>query len=92
MRTVIRSQRFERDCLELDPSVRRIDEILEGIEWAIAQRAEDWPMVDDTGFRVIKTAWFPNAPTLLVLFSIEGPSDCILQRVLVSPAESEDVV
>lgn len=90
MRTVIRSQRFERDCLEVNPNVRRVDEILEGVEWAIAQRADNWPLVNGTGFRAIKTACFPDAPTLLVLFTIEGPCDCVLQRLLVAPDESED--
>lgn len=92
VRTVRRSDVFEQQADELNPTVKRLDSQLRGVEWAVATRPELFPEIPGTDVRHIKTRPFPAAPPLRILFTIEDEDTCTLQYVeeMPEPAEEED--
>ena len=77
-RRVERSAQFWRCYAELKPSVPRMDEILEGIEWSIMVDPEGWRKVPDTQLWGAWSDPFPDAPTLAVYFTIDDPGQCTM--------------
>ena len=95
MRTVIRARLFEAMVRsQLHPDVRRCDEVLMGVEWAIAVNAEAFPLLGhDTDLRAVKTTRFPDVPPFVVYFTIDDEHICTLQglHVIETYATEDDV-
>ena len=91
-RTIRRASLFEEQASRIDADVRRFDEQLMGIEWAVAARAEVFPLIPLTTLRMAKTRPFPDAPALRVFFTVDDAHYCTLQAVEVigDPAGDED--
>jgi hypothetical protein len=65
----------------LHPSIQRCDEVLEGVEWAIAHHAERQTEVPGTTLRVIRTRPFPDIPPLRIYFQIDDADTCTLLAI-----------
>lgn len=92
IRTVRRSDVFAEQAEALNPSAKRLDDQLRGVEWAVATRPEIFPQIPATEVRHIKTRPFPAAPPLRILFTIDDEDTCTLQYVerMPEPAAEED--
>ena len=67
---------------EFHTHARRVDEVLESIEFAIAQDAESFHQVQDTRLRIAFAAPFPGViPRLWVFFTIDDEDYCTLRAV-----------
>jgi hypothetical protein len=80
-RTVRRSDLFEQFCKSIEPDTERLDEILRGVEWAIATRAEVFPLLPFTALRMAKTDPYPRVKALRILFTIDDEDTCTLQYI-----------
>ena len=69
LRTIRESTRFTRERDELNPNVRRMDEILEGICWIIVRDPEQGQQTAAEGIRAIPTTHLPGAPALVLYYS-----------------------
>lgn len=78
LRTIRRSPLFESSVEDL-ASVRRLDEILEGVEWALANDPERFTEVPHTTLRVIPTDPFVNIPALRIYYRIEDDDHVCLE-------------
>ena len=68
MREIIEDLRFF-DQLESLGNIRRLDQALEGVTWAIALDAEGFPIVECTS-RLAKTRAMGDLPAFGILFDI----------------------
>jgi hypothetical protein len=84
MRSIIREHKFEELCKEVHPSVPRMDEHLEAVEWALSCDPLQFPEIPGTRLRQIKTAAVGDIPGLRVLFTVEEKT-CTLRWVEVDP-------
>jgi hypothetical protein len=90
-RTVRYSATANDQIGEIEPDAARFDEVLRGVEWAIATNPEECYTIPRTDVRVIKTRFFPQAPPLLFYFVIDDENHATVLEVHRSPeAEEED--
>ncbi len=67
---------------ELQTDTRRVDEVLEPVEYAIAQDAESFHQVQDTPLRIAVADPFPGViPRLWIYFTIDDEDYCTLRAV-----------
>jgi hypothetical protein len=60
----------------------RVDEVLEPVEYAIAQDAESFHQVQDTQLRIAVAVPFPGViPRLWIYFTIDDEDYCTLRAV-----------
>ena len=52
-------------------SAKRLDEVLNGITWALSRRPESFPKVEGLDLYVAKTEDAPDAPALRVWFTFD---------------------
>jgi hypothetical protein len=65
---------------ELQPDTRRVDEVLEPVEYAIAQDAESFHQVQGTELRIAIADPFPGViPRLWVYFTVDDEDYCTLR-------------
>ncbi len=76
-RTVRRSHEFEEQAAQIEPDVRRFDEVMHGVEWEVAADPYQFPLVEATMLRVVTTEAFPETPTLRVFFTISDDEETI---------------
>lgn len=81
LRTLIREATFEQSASQIDHDLHRLDAQLEGLELAIARGAERFTQVSGTLLRIALTRPFPEAPELMILFTIDGVDTCTLRWV-----------
>ena len=66
----------------LHTDTRGVDEVLEPIEYAIAQDAESFHQIQDTELRIAVAEPFPGVmPRLWVYFTIDNEDYCTLRTV-----------
>lgn len=75
MRTIIEEDLFRRQKSKLRISVKRLDEILEGITWALSKRPEAFHNVPGTNLHLIKTDPFSALPALHVWYKFDD--ECV---------------
>ncbi|MFN0145964.1 MAG: hypothetical protein ACKVT1_05595 [Dehalococcoidia bacterium] len=61
---------FEAQRDEINPDVRRMDEVLDGLMWALGHGADVFPVVTGT-LRRARTDPYPGAPALRLWFTID---------------------
>ncbi len=67
---------------EFHPDTRRVDAVLELVEFAIAQDAESFHQVQDTALRIAVADPFPGViPRLWIYFTIDDEDYCTLRAV-----------
>jgi hypothetical protein len=67
---------------EFHTDTRRVDEVLEPVEFAIAQDAESFHQVQDTPLRIAVADPFPGViPRLWIYFTIDDEDYCTLRAV-----------
>lgn len=72
IRTVIEDKRFEEQKKKITPDVRRFDEILFGVAWAVARGPEQFPQaLEKPDIRVIKTDPLAGIPRLRIFFTFD---------------------
>jgi hypothetical protein len=69
IRTVIRERLFDEQLNGLAINHRRIDHVLSGIEYGLANHPELFPKVPSSGDSMVKTYFYPNAPAVRILFT-----------------------
>ncbi|MFD1516368.1 hypothetical protein [Pseudonocardia yunnanensis] len=72
MRDVRESALFTEQCQQLGLEVKRLDEVLESVVWAVANAAEDLQTVPGSPLGWIATDPWPGVPEMIVLFRIES--------------------
>jgi len=88
-RTVQESEVFAACCKELSPTAKRLDEILEGVIWAISTAPEKLPEVQGTSLRIVTTDPYPDAPAMTVYFRIDNDDFCTLMWIEESTVQPE---
>lgn len=69
VRTIVETREFERQRLVVMPDIRRFDEIMRGVYWALSTRPEAFPAVSDgSNIHVLKTAEFTDVPPLRIFY------------------------
>jgi hypothetical protein len=76
-RTVRRSHEFEEQAAQIEPDVRRFDEVMAGVEWGLAADPYQFPLVTGTLLRVVTTEAFPETPALRIFFTISDDEETI---------------
>lgn len=67
---------------EFHTDTPRVDEVLEPVEFAIAQDAESFHQVQDTQLRIAVADPFPNViPRLWIYFTVDDEDYCTLRAV-----------
>lgn len=90
-RTVIRDHAFEQAARGLHPDIKRCDEVLVGVEWAVASYAEKHPQIPGTTLRLIKTDALGDTPPLRIYFTIDDDETCTLRYIEKVEASVTDV-
>jgi hypothetical protein len=80
-RTVVRDPIFEQLAQRLHPDVRRCDEVLMGVEWAVATNAEWFSLIPGTRLRMVITEPVGDVGALRVFFTIDDAETCTLRYV-----------
>jgi len=80
VRTIRYSERWEQCLKAVGPLAERLEEILMGVEWAVAENAEDYgDEVPGTNLLIALTDPFPGAPALVVFYSIEDEDYAVME-------------
>ena len=69
-RTVIETATYEAQRDAIMPDIRRFDEIMRGVYWALSTRPEVFPSVDQNNptIHVLKTDAFNDLPRLRIFY------------------------
>lgn len=89
MRTLYESAHYSECCTKIEPDAARLDESLRYPLHMISYRAEAFPEIPETSLRRVRTNDFPNAPALLLYFSIDDEDSCTLHSLEPLPVEPE---
>jgi len=68
-RTIRQEPKFNEQLEALGISYRRLDEVLEGVCFALAREPERFSRIPGTQLSIIKTPVYPNAPSLRIFFT-----------------------
>lgn len=80
MRTIRYSPGWETCVETTTPLAPRLDEVLEGVEWAVASNAEAYgDEIDGTDLKVALTDPFTDAPALACYFRIENGDYAVME-------------
>ena len=72
VRTVVETQEFERQRSAIMPDVRRFDEIIRGVYWALSTQPEAFPSVSrGSNIHVLKTDEFADVPRLRIFYRFD---------------------
>lgn len=72
VRTVVETQEFERQRNAVMPDIRRFDEIMRGVYWALSTRPEVSPLVSHgSEVHVLKTDEFAGVPRLRIFYRFD---------------------
>lgn len=78
--TVVRSDTFDSSAADVEPDVERLDEIIRGIEWAVATAPASFPeLFPGAGIRIVLT----GPPNLRTYYSYDpdAPDTCTLRWI-----------
>lgn len=89
MRTLYESAHYSECCAKIEPDAARLDEALRYALYLISERAEAFPEIPGTPLRRARTNDFPDAPALLLFFTIDDADSCTLQSLEPLPIEPE---
>jgi len=70
-RTIRESKEYQHRLELIQPDVRRIDEQLRGIMWALSCKPDVFPRVDNTKLRRVLTDPWPDAPGVRIYFTFD---------------------
>jgi hypothetical protein len=81
LRSVIESEHFARLCREIAPDVRRLDEQLRGVVWAIARNPEGFTRISGD-FYVVETFMpLEGEEYVFIYYTIDDENTCTLQWI-----------
>jgi hypothetical protein len=70
-RGIVESELFRAQCNGISPDVRRMDDILDALYWALYENAEQFfRVLPDRNLWLAKTDPFPGSPALRIWFSL----------------------
>jgi hypothetical protein len=85
------SERFAREKDAIQPDGRRFDEVIDSFCWDVSTRAERFPTIDGTPFRIIRTRpGLGGCPGLRVLFTVDNDDHRTLHSVEVLEDQTPD--
>ena len=77
-RTIREDPAYTAQAQALAPNTQRLDEILEGLVWAVCTEPSIFPLMRDTGMRLVKTDPYPGALPLRIFFTWDEDDNCTL--------------
>ncbi len=72
MRTIRECREYVEQYEKLGLEIRRLDEVRESVDWALARHPETFVEVPDTNLRLLPTAEFPEVPALMLHYRLVG--------------------
>jgi hypothetical protein len=87
-RQVIQDQTFDEQAALLARNTKRLDDIIDGAIWMIANHAEDSAIIEGN-LRVVFTDPFPDAPAMRIFFTITDANNCTVHWIEYLEAEDE---
>jgi len=72
LRTIRECREYVEQYEKLGLEIRRLDEVRESVDWALARHPETFTEVPATDLRVLPTAEFPEVPELVLYFRVVG--------------------
>jgi hypothetical protein len=88
IRQIVYDQTFLEQAALLKSDAKRLDELLDGALWLIANHAEECAVVEGD-LRVAFTDSFPDAPAMRIFFTISDTNSCTLHWVEHLPEDDE---
>jgi hypothetical protein len=77
-RTIREEKLFLQQKKKLKHSARRLDEILDGVTWAMCRKPESFPGVPGTRLYLAKTDDFPGTPAIHIWFTFDEETVLLL--------------
>lgn len=78
-RTVVETRTYESQRDTITRDVKRFDEIMRGVYWALSTRPEAYPAIaPDSSIHVLKTAPFNAIPRLRIFYRFDDSSTYLL--------------
>jgi hypothetical protein len=71
LRTIRQEPKFDDQIKTLGISHSRLDEVLDGVCFALARHPESFENVKGTNLSILKTAVYPGAPSLRIFFTYD---------------------
>ena len=91
LREIVEEQTFAEQVKVITPDIRRFDEIMSGVTWALARKPEDFSVADEiSGLRVVKTDSWNGSPGLRIFFKFDDVQTRLCWVESISPDEIED--
>lgn len=82
-RQIVESEQFSSAKSLLFPNIKRLDDMLNGITWALARHPEEFPCVPCTSLYMAATDPFPDAPAIRVWYTFDDGNVTMLDIELV---------
>lgn len=87
--TLIDETLFTAQCRAIESNAQRMDEILDGIKWGLAQNPRQGFPVSGYRLWVIKTDPFPGAPKMRVWYTINDQDETVSLKSIERIEEAE---
>ena len=72
-RTVVESPEFTRQTRVVGLEVSRLDEIREGVDWAVAKNPTSFHRIPNTNLYWVATRRIGSSPSLAIYYTIDDP-------------------
>ena len=84
-REIIEEKQFADEKRKISKSLKRLDEILDGVTWILCRKPESFHNIPDTPLWLAKTDPFPGHPALQVWFTFDDDSVNLLSIEISEP-------
>ncbi len=92
LRTIIESEDYGRQCAELQPDIRRLDEQLEAVVWAVARDPTIFTRVVGSVYVIETFALGSDDEYAFIFFTIDNDETCTLRWIERSSSVTTDHV
>lgn len=83
-KSFIESALYEKNKNKITKNTKLLDDILEGVTFAIASKPSEFPLIDDFETRSVKTDDTPDIPSLTIFFK-EFEDNIVLLDIQITP-------
>ena len=81
LRTVVEAEGFREDCNEIQPDVRRLDELLNGLYWAVARNPFVFTRVVNNVYVAESFSWDEDQD-VFIYFTVDNDDQCTLRHIV----------
>lgn len=86
---LVESELYNAQRQTIEPNVKRFDEQMRGVTWALAKNPQIFQSVPGTRLNILKTDEFPGAPRLRIWFTFDETKVYLLSIELIEESEAD---